>query len=261
MNRVSCALVTVALLAACGSQVQTTSGADYLARYQSASSGAPLDPQIQAAAAVEPILTFPARFGLARIRNGQLTPIPPAEADLWLALAERHASLGEFVAVSPLVAAFTDPEAGPPRNWWEAQDIGRLVRTIRLGAARQHVDAVLVYTAGADTNRDFTPLSILDITLVGGVLLPTRSIKAEGAASALLLDVRNGYPYGTANATSDLSRLSNTYGSASRTRKAGDEAVQQAVVNLVPEVERMIGDLVAEMAKRSPSQTAKPAAG
>ena len=257
MKRIACTLTAAAMLAACSSQIQTTSGADYLARYQTASGGAPLDPRIQAAASVEPIITFPARFGLARIQNGQLTAIPPAEAELWLALAERHAALGEFVAVSPLVAAFADPEASPPRNWWEAQDIGRLVRTIRQGAARQHVDVVLIYTAGADTHRDFTPLSILDITLVGGVLLPTRSIKAEGVASALLLDVRNGYPYGTANATSDLARLSNTYGSASRTREAGNEAALQAVANLVPEVEKMIGDLVAETVKQTASRPAK----
>ena len=126
-----------------------------------------------------------------------------------------------------------------------------LVKTIRLGAARQHVDAVLIYEVGATSERDFTPLAFADLTIIGGAFLPTRSVKAHGVASALLLDVRNGYPYGTASAEADLSALSVTYGSDRRTEELRREAALKVVGNLVPEVDAMLGELVVEMAKRA----------
>lgn len=245
-------LATVLALGACGERyVQTSSGADYLARYDAAAAGVVPDANIRRAAAVEPILTFPARFGLARIENGHLTGIPVAEVALWAGLIEKHRSLGEFVPISPIIAEFTADAVLQPRPDRYRRDTGELVTTIRLGAARQHVDVVLIYEVGATSGRDFTILAFADLTIIGGAFLPTRSLEAHGVASALLLDVRNGYPYGTASAEADLSALSVTYGSGRRTEELRREAALKVVGNLVPEVDAMIGELVVEMAKRA----------
>ncbi len=75
----------------------------------------------------------------------------------------------------------------------------------------------------------------------------------SGVASALLLDVRNVYPYGTASAVSGLSALSVTFGSDRRTDELRRAAALQGVENLVPEVTAMIGDLVVEIAKKAAS--------
>jgi hypothetical protein len=49
----------------------------------------------------------------------------------------------------------------------------------------------------AGTTKDnATPLSFADLSIIGMFIVPSRHLKAEGFASALLLDVRNGYPYG-----------------------------------------------------------------
>lgn len=236
-------LVLLLALAACEPTIQTSSGADYLARYDAAVAAASgeTDALVRQAAAIEPILTFPARFGLARIENGRLTAIPAAEAELWSSLAGKHAALGAFVPISPLVAAATASALpGEPAA-------GEVIRTLRLGAARQHVDAVLVYEVGAQTRRGLTPLALMDLTIIGGALLPTRNIEARGMASALLMDVRNGYPYGTASAEADLSALSATFGKGWKTESLRREATLKAAAALVPEVDSMLTRLARQM--------------
>ena len=87
MNFFKPVLGVVALigLAACSTSLQTTSGANYLARYDASheiANGAPtdVDADVRRIAAVEPNLVFPARIGLARIQNGALTALPADEA-------------------------------------------------------------------------------------------------------------------------------------------------------------------------------------
>jgi hypothetical protein len=251
MSRMIVVLVLLAAMAGCSHTVQTSSGADYLARYaETAKAGergaAPtrVDPLVRAAASVEPDLRLPGRFGLARIVNGRLTAVPEAEAALWSGLAERYGKLGEFVPISPLLAEFTARSVGDAKS---PQDI---VQTIRLGSARQHVDAVLVYEVGARSSREMTWLALSDLTLIGGAFLPTRSISAEGRAEALLLGVSNGYPYGAASVRTDLSSLSPTWGSAKRTDELRDSAVLEVVEKLVPEVEAVLRDLTIVLASR-----------
>jgi hypothetical protein len=85
-----CALAGT-LLGCATTDTQTTSGEDYLRKYQAVPTAAPtgaddfgghnIDQMIRDAASVEPVLKFPARIGLARIENGNLSAIPEEEAD------------------------------------------------------------------------------------------------------------------------------------------------------------------------------------
>jgi hypothetical protein len=262
MPRLTIILLAASLLAACTHQIQMSSGTDYLARYSEAAAtgaaeadpkpGAPrTDSLVRAAASVEPDLRLPARFGLARLVNGRLTAIPEAEATLWQALAERQKPFGEFVAISPLLAEFTAHSvSGAATPHGHARNPREIVQTIRLGAARQHVDAVLIYEVGARASRESTWLALADLTLIGGAFLPTRALTATGRAEALLLGVRNGYPYGTASALVDLSALHPSWGSERRTAEMQEEAVLRVVENLVPDVESMMRDLAATILKR-----------
>ncbi len=247
-----CVSLTASFLGACaGHDIQTTSGADYLAAYQHqplpASSGASslpsgIDERVAQIAAVEPDLRFPGRFGVARIVNGQLSPIPDAEAELWAGLAERHPDLGAFLPISPLVAELASRSAGRSSGA-RSQNTGYVIETIRLGAARQHVDAVLIYEVGASSTKDPSVLAFADLTIIGGAFLPTRVITAEGRAAALFVDVRNGYPYGTANASADLTSYFMSWGSDRETAIRQQEASRTVVENLVPEVEAMFIEL------------------
>lgn len=237
-------LFALLLLAGCGNAVQTTSGDAYRAARPApdAREGTAMDRAVDRAARVEPLLRFPARFGLARIRYGRLAPVPPREADAWIAFARDHGEYGSFVPVSPLIAELTAADA---------KDTAKtVVDEIRLGAARQHLDAVLVYTTSDETRDDGTALSVLDLTLLGAFLVPSRTIEGEAVASALLFDVRNGYPYGTASAAARRSGFVPSVGSGGRSRALGEDARLAAVGNLVAEVETMMGRLKAELQDR-----------
>lgn len=220
-------LIALTLLAAtaCTPSVQTTSGAAYLAQTPIA------DPAIRAAASVEPNLRFPARIGIARVVNGQLTLAPPEEAAIFADFTARHADMGEWVPVSPLVDGMMAHDARLPVT-------DRLRRT----AARQHLDYLLVYELGARSRgTGDTPFALADVTLIGGALLPTRETRATGLGAAAFLDVRNGYPYGTTSATEDLSGLARSFGTHRAEQRLQDRATRKVARALLPQVEQMLG--------------------
>ncbi|HBG99529.1 MAG TPA: hypothetical protein DDY29_12680 [Rhodobacteraceae bacterium] len=244
MTRVFIAFLVLAAgaLTACGHAVQTSSGSDYLARTPA---GGTIDPEIARIAAVEPDLRFPARIGVARIVNGMLTLPPAGEAELFADIAGRHRSLGRFVAVSPLVAAMVTgaPNDAATRRYHGRVDPKRMMDDVRAAAARQHLDYVLIYEIGARSRTENTPFALADVTLIGGALLPTRSIRVVGIGQALFVDVRNGYPYGTAQAAEDLSGLARSFGHHRTAEALRERAILKTAEALVPEVEAMFVEL------------------
>lgn len=250
------------LLAGCEATTQTTSGADFLnARPewaaqasatpgQGASGPASVDRAVYDAARAEPLLRFPARLGLARVERGQLTAIPPEEAEAWLALIkDAGPTYGSFQPISPVLV-----EMG---SFVVTAGARGVVDRIRVGAARQHVDAVLVYeVSGRATDRG-TPLSVLDLTIVGAFLMPTRLVAGQAVASALLVDVRNGYPYGTATTQADVRGMWSNAGSTSRSEELRQAAATEAVRKLTREVGTMMARLKTELeARPTPSAAA-----
>jgi len=265
-----------ALLGGCAAYTQNTSGGEYMTRmetqeslYAAATGVAPAaakadaarptaSPQtserdaIRIAASVEPILEFPARIGLARIYQGRLTAIPLAEAEEWRTFGERNARLGAFTPISPAIAAvarlsvYGGEQADPQFDRTVADVMG----DIRLGAARQHLDAVLIYEIGAYAKEANTWLAIADLTIIGGAILPTRQLNAYAAGQSLLLDVRNGYPYGFATAAADLERLSASWGSDWRREDLRAEASLQALQKLLVETQTMVDGAYADATDR-----------
>lgn len=242
------------VLAACGHQVQTTSGSKFLTAYNEPEAvvarEVATDAEIAAAADVEPQLRFPARIGLARIGEQGLEAVPVREAASWQALAERLGSgYGTFVPVSPLIAALAEPE---PSKLVITHDVvrsyrsslARVVREVRLGAARQHLDAVLIYETFGRSEESSNPLALTKLALIG-FFLPTESVEAAGAAQAVLVDVRNGYTYGTASAVAEkpAARLTTVADRGDAHASARAEAEARAVAGLAVEVEAMVREL------------------
>lgn len=252
------------LLGACDHSLQTTSGLDYLARQEMAMNpGAQSNAQdfqaaLMAAASVEPALKFPARIGIARVDHQSLSIIPAVEGDAWLALSQKLGpSFGEFVPLNPLVAEMT------AQNFLSAQQESyfNVMNKIRLGAARQHLDAVLVYTAQTQSDLAKNMLSLGDLTVLGGFFLPSRHAQYEGLATAVLIDVMQGYPYLSAQTTLTASDLQTAFG-----RTARDQAMQAAVkssaaVKLAGEVETSLLKLKLEMAEKTGTPGSIAAAG
>lgn len=240
-------------LAGCEHYTQTTSGGEYLKKYEAPTKGAlSIDKDVRQAAAVEPLLRFPARIGLARIAKArewqpELTGIPAVEVQAWTAVAQQLGpSFGEFVPVSPLLARMFTPQT--QRSHYET--VADIIEQIRLGAARQHLDAVLIYESEGTADSENTPLSITEWTLIGAFVLPTQDVKAVGTAQALLLDVRNGYPYGIVHASADDSSPSTRINTGENERDLAEVVRLRAVEKLAPEVERMMRNLRTELAEK-----------
>ena len=252
-------------LAGCSVMTQTTSGGDYLGRYATemrASGarpvhGAGIDAQIHDAAAVEPLLHFPARIGLARLApngraQGELSGIPESEAKVWSEAATRLGpGYAEFVPISPLVAEMFAPAVQPNTR----AGVRETIEKIRLGAARQHVDAVIIYESAGTANSKSNPLSLAEWTLIGAFILPSQNVKAQGVAQAMMIDVRNGYPYGTVQTSADDETLSARFSRHETERDLGEAVRLSAVDKLPAEVEKMMRQLRTELAEKRERRT------
>jgi hypothetical protein len=87
------------------------------------------------------------------------------------------------------------------------------------------------------------------VTLIGGAILPTRKITATATGQALLVDVRNGYPYGTAQATKEVTGLGRSFWTHRREVFLEEKAIRAASEALFPEILTMLQG-IAERAKK-----------
>jgi hypothetical protein len=241
-------LGVAALLASCASHVQTTSGADWLAANPAAIEQSALGDAMRQAAAVEPALRFPARIGLARIGRAPggagLTLPSGAELESWsTALTNLGPGYGEFVPISPLIAAIAAEESVSAGS--NAQ---RTLNVIRVAAARQHLDAVLIYEVDATTDARNTPLSIADWTLIGALILPTQNVRVQAIAQAMLLDVRNGYHYGGMHAAAADGTFAPRFNNRDAREGLAERAKDEAVAKLAGEAETFFRELRAKLA-------------
>ena len=258
---------TALLLSACAT-TQYTSGADFNARtlavanYSGKHSVEPdnktltsINHEIAEIAAVEPALVFPARIGIAHIHRGKLTSIPSEHMEAWLPLQKRiETGLGEMVPISPLISAMV--------NTSESRDtVDSVVNRIRRGAARQHVDYVLIYETHQPKQAvEKNGLSFTDLSVIGLFVLPSRNIDVEASASAILLDVRNGYPYGTASGFATRDGAATSYQAWDKRRSMEAMAEKAAVEALATDVDDMLDQLMEELAleKTAESTLAQP---
>ena len=237
--------VTALALSACATTTQYTSGQDYLARYNSNSaytgqtklnSNPAIDAEIREIAAIEPNLRFPARIGLARIEHGQLIGVPQDEAGYWRDAAEDLGhGYGQFIPVSPLVAEMVgSTEPHYKRN---------VVNHIRRGAARQHLDYVIAYEVNHKSDSQRNGLQIADLSILGLFVLPSRDVDVQSTASAILMDVRNGYPYLTTSTFADKSGISTLVGRSDKKDRLKDASRIVAVDKISDEFAQGLKEL------------------
>lgn len=243
-------IIFLLCLMGCVSNVQTTSGKEYLDRTSYVPKNN-LDKEVAEIANVEPLLKFPAKIGLARVDNGELTAIPKEELEAWeIATKELGGEFGEFVPVSRLVTAMVStPNQNPNRRYNASNEEGlhEIIRDIRLGASRQHIDVVLIYEVYGTGKSYLTVASITNLTIIGAYIMPGRKLKAKGFSSALLVDVRNGYPYGTASVEVDEKAFVASINSYKRKIDLTEKAKICAGVKLAPEVKKLMVKLKEEL--------------
>ena len=239
-------LLIILSLASIGCQshsVQMTSGKKYLSNYTNhdvtETNASDLNEEVKAIASIEPSIKFPSRIGLVKLFNGRITNLSVQEVEAWEeSRSTMGAEFGDFIPVSPMIAEMVyTPGKTDSKSKGNPSEI---FRKVRLGAARQHLDHVLIYEVFSDTKTTKLASSVANWTIIGGYFVPSREIETTGFANALLLDVRNGYPYGTASATLNATEFSASQTYRDKTRNLTDKNQISTVIKLIPQVQQMM---------------------
>ena len=244
-------LITLSL-ASIGCQshsVQMTSGKKYLSNYANydvtEANASDLNEEVMAIASIEPSIQFPSRIGLVKLYNGRITNLSIQEVEAWEELRSTMGpEFGDFIPVSPMIAEMVyTPRKTDSKSKGNPSEI---FRKIRLGAARQHLDHVLIYEVFSETKTTKLASSVANWTIIGGYFVPSREIETTGFANALLLDVRNGYPYGSASASLNAKEFSASQTYRDKSRNLADKNQISTVIKLIPEVQQMMKKLMEE---------------
>jgi hypothetical protein len=129
---------------------------------------------------------------------------------------------------------------------------------LRQAAAKLQCDMILVYTFDtAFYDRDLAkPLSVVTLGLS-----PTQSTKVVTTASAVLMDTRNGYIYGLAEASSRKDGLATAWNTQSAIDGDRQKTEREAFDKLVNEIETMWKNVVAEVGPNAPGGARKYSTG
>ena len=245
-------LIIILSMASMGCQshsVQMTSGKKYLSNYTNydatETNASDLNEEVKAIANIEPSIQFPSRIGLVKLFNGRITNLSVEEIEAWEEARSTMAiTFGDFIPVSPMIAEMV--YTSRKTNSKSKSNPSEIFRKIRLGAARQHLDHVLIYEVFSETKTTKLASSVANWTIIGGYFVPSREIETTGFANALLLDVRNGYPYGSASASLNAKEFSASQTYRDKSRNLADENQISTVIKLIPEVQEMMKKLIEE---------------
>jgi hypothetical protein len=121
---------------------------------------------------------------------------------------------------------------------------------LRQAASSMQADLLLIYTL--DTNFYVRDLA-KPVTVASLGLTPSQQARVTTTASAVLMDTRNGYVYGLAEATDSYNRLASAWTSADAIDAARIKTESAAFEKLCGELEKTWGQVVARYAKPAPA--------
>lgn len=174
--------------------------------------------------ALEPAAHFPARLAMVRVQSsgyrsltadsygtGSFSVVTTRDVESEDDL-QRIAALDNVAAVAPITRLILPQELNT-------------IKDLRLGAARLKADLLLIYTLDTRFNVESTSLGPLSAVTLG--FLPNKEAFVSATTSALLVDVRTGFIYGTAESSARESQRASVWS----TEAAIDEARQLAERN------------------------------
>jgi hypothetical protein len=109
-------------------------------------------------------------------------------------------------------------------------------RELRTAAAQLHADMLLIYTL--DTTFQKSDLAE-PLTLITLGVSPNQKATVVTTASAILMDTRNGYVYGTCEATSRTTKMMGAWGSGGAIDETRLKNEREAFGKLESEIEKM----------------------
>jgi hypothetical protein len=117
-------------------------------------------------------------------------------------------------------------------------------RELRQAAAELHADMLLIYTLDTTFNVEDNALPVSIITLG---LSPNQQARVVCTASAVLMDTRNGYIYGLAEATARQSQLADAWTSEAAVDDTRRRTESEAFTKLVDEMTKTWTGVVQQM--------------
>ncbi|MGF1582199.1 MAG: hypothetical protein ACFCD0_22980 [Gemmataceae bacterium] len=115
------------------------------------------------------------------------------------------------------------------------------LRSLRVAAAKCGADALLVVQGGTATDDYMNPAAALNLTVVGGFVIPASHCDALFIAQSLLVDVNNGFVYASAEGEGKGSVIRPTF--IIESSAAINQAKTQALQNLGPQIAKHMVDL------------------
>ena len=116
---------------------------------------------------------------------------------------------------------------------------------LRLAAAQVQADMLLIYTFDTAfvSNEQAKPIAVITLGLS-----PTKKVRVTSTASAVLLDTRNGYVYGLAEATADDDQIASAWTDEAAVDQTRRRVETDAFQKLVGELETMWQGVAAQYA-------------
>ena len=121
------------------------------------------------------------------------------------------------------------------------------MKDLRLAAASLKTDLLLVYSLDTGFNVDSVDVGPLGLITLG--FLPNKKAKVTATASAAIFDVRTGFIYGVAEATSVEEQRATFWSTKEAIDAARQEAEKSAFQRLVGEIEKLWGGVIAAHAR------------
>jgi hypothetical protein len=198
------------------------------------------DPSIKDVLSKKPLASFPATVAIVRIQDTRYAnrTVQTYGNGSYCVVLSRDVEKPELIAQiakQPLLANL-EPinRLELPENLTSADDL-------RAAAAQLHADMLLIYTFDDDFN-DQDLAAFMTILTIG--ISPNKSLTVTSTASAVLMDVRNGYIYGGAEATEKKNVIVNCWGEDAAAESVRQQVEGKAFAKLCGEFQKTWGQVV-----------------
>lgn len=181
---------------------------------------------------------LPTSLALARLHSGyyggrpDLTRVPVAEREQWQQMAADH---GRIVGVQAVTSLTVDREDDEPVA----------LSDLRLAAARQGCELLLVYVQGEGSVDNLNDAAVLYWTLVGLWLVPGNVVEHETVYNGILVDCRSGAILGTATGDARDRRVTAAAYTGAAADGAARKAREEAFNEFRDNCDRLLGQVTA----------------
>ena len=176
-------------------------------------------------------IKLPAKVGVAAL-GAAFQPVPPASLDAGIAATQ---ALSEALEGSKLVTVASEIATEIPT--------GGVVEGLRELAARYRAPYLLLYTERFEDRTHANGLAALWVTVLGGLLTPSQTLRADGLLSVSLLDVRTGTILFTVREAVSFEQMHLPVGAAAAfrdlQRKAADQASKALAARVLEKFQRL----------------------